>query len=177
MTIIQQLYPIHSKDFEAEAFEMKAKLWNRSLADYSYQDCALALEYWINTEEFQPSLVKFKKLVVALDSRTNSFSAQKAWETVDMAVRKFGSYGQEKAFASFDESTKRAVRHVGGWQKICLTELGQSWDFLRKNFISAYEELSQDQQKQQLLPPQILERLEAMQEEQPKLEEPNDDDL
>ena len=171
MTIIQQLYPTPSKDFVEEAFEMKVKLWNRSLADYSYQDCALALEYWVNTQKFQPTLVEFKTLVVSLDSRTSSLSAQKAWEIVDTAVRKFGSYGQEKAFASFDEATKRAVRHVGGWQKICSTELGQSWDFLRKNFISAYEDLSQDQQEQQLLPPQILERLEAMQAEQSKLGE------
>ena len=170
LTIIQQLYPTPSKDFEQEAFEIKAKIWNRSLADYSYQDCALALEYWLNTEKFQPALVEFKKLVVSLDKRTNSLSAQRAWEIVDTAVRKFGSYNQDKAFETFTEPIKRAVRNIGGWQKICSTELGQSWDFLRKNFISVYEELEQDQQEQLLLPPQILKQLEAMQTDQPKLE-------
>ena len=167
---MQKLYPNHFKEFDQETFDIQAKMWERSLIDYTYKESLVAVEYWMNTEKFPPVLAEFKELLVRLKKGSNHISAKNAWEVVDLAVRKFGSYGQEKAFETFSEPIKRAVRNIGGWQKICSTELGQSWDFLRKNFISVYEELEQDQQEQLLLPPQILERLEAMQADRPKLE-------
>ena len=119
LTILQKLYPNHFKEFDQETFDIQAKMWERSLIDYTYKESLVAVEYWMNTEKFPPVLAEFKELLVRLKKGSNHISAKNAWEVVDLAVRKFGSYGQEKAFETFSEPIKRAVRNIGGWQKIC----------------------------------------------------------
>ena len=91
-----------------------------------------------------------------------SFRLKELGRLVDSAVRKFGSYNQEKAFSTFSDPIKRAVRNIGGWQKICSTELGREWDFLKRNFIDAYNDFGQEAKEQQLLPAQVLHRLQEM---------------
>jgi hypothetical protein len=162
LTIIQRSYPNHFKDFDPESFEIQANLWQRSLAECEYRDVVHAFEIWINTEKFPPTLAEFKPIVAKFKNPQAFLSPERAWEAVDSAVRRFGSYGQEKAFATFSEPIKRAVRAVGGWQKICQTELGREWDFLRKNFIEAFQDFGQDAKEQELLPTAVLHRLEEM---------------
>lgn len=161
MNIIQRSYPNFFKEFDHEAFEVQAKLWHRSLAECEYRDVVMAFEYWINTEKYPPSLAEFKPLVVKTKNPQAFISPERAWEAVDSAVRRFGSYNQEKAFQTFSEPIKRAVRAVGGWQKICSTELGRDWDFLRKNFTDAFNDFSQDDREQHLLPTAVLKQLQS----------------
>lgn len=162
MTIIQKSYPNFFKDFSPEDFEIQARLWQRSLSDYEYRDVVYAYEIWVNTEKFPPSLAEFKQIVAKLRNPHAFMSPERAWEVVDKAVRRFGSYRQDEAFKTFSEPIKRAVRAVGGWQKICQTELGRDWDFLRKNFSEAYQDFGQEARQQELLPQNILHRLEEM---------------
>lgn len=162
LNIIQRSYQNFFKEFDSEAFEVQAKLWQRSLADCEYRDVAHAFEYWINTEKFPPTLAEFKPIVLKFKNPNSIISPERAWETVNSAVRKFGSYNQEKAFATFSDPIKRAVRAVGGWHKICATELGRDWDFLKRNFIDAYNDFGQEAKEQQLLPTQVLHRLQEM---------------
>jgi hypothetical protein len=152
-------YPIAFKDFNPENFEAQVNLWQRSLADCEYRDVVNAFEIWLNTEKYPPTLAEFKPVVIRFTNPSAFLSSQKAWETVTIAVRKYGSYNSERAFETFSEPIKRAVRNVGGWQKICQTELGRDWDFLRKNFIDAYEDFGQEAKEQELLPISVLERL------------------
>ena len=169
MTIIQRSYPNFFKEFDVEAFEVQTKLWQRSLADFEYRDIVHAFEYWINTEKYPPSLAEFKPIILRFKNPNSIVSPERAWEVVDSAVRKFGSYNQEKAFATFSEPIKRAVRAVGGWNKICSTELGRDWDFLKRNFIEAFNDFGLEAREQELLPTPILHRLqEAMKLEKPQ---------
>lgn len=142
------------------------KFWHRSLVDYSWAEVINALEYWVNTEEKPPNLAQFKPTLVKLTKPKAFISPERAWEAVDLAVRKFGSYNQEQAFATFSEPIKRAVRNVGGWQKICSTELGRDWDFLKKNFMDAFNDFDQEEREQELLPTSVLQRLNELQPNQ-----------
>lgn len=168
MNAIQRSYPNFFKEFDQESFEVQAKLWQRSLADYEYRDVIISFEYWINTEKFPPTLAEFKPLVVKLKNPQAIISPERAWEAVNSAVRKFGSYNQEKAFETFSDPIKRAVRNIGGWQKICSTELGRDWDFLKRNFIEAYNDFGQEAKAQELLPAQVLQKLQQLTEQQQK---------
>jgi hypothetical protein len=170
LNTIQRSYPNFFKDFDHDAFEVQTKLWQRSLADAEYRDVVMAFEYWINTEKYPPSLAEFKPIVVKLGNPNALISPERAWELVSDAVRRFGSYGQEKAFQTFPEPVKRAVRAVGGWQKICATELGRDWDFLRKNFVDMFNDFGQEAREQVLLPESVLKRLQHAQLEGPKQE-------
>lgn len=155
-------YPIAFKDFDVEKLEVQVNLWQRSLADCEYRDVVNAFEIWLNTEKYPPTLAEFKPVVARFRNPKAFLTPERAWETVNTAVRKYGSYNQEGAFATFSEPTKRAVRNVGGWQKICSTELGREWDFLRKNFIDAFNDFGQDVREQELLPASVLHRLQQI---------------
>jgi hypothetical protein len=137
-------------------------MWQNIFSDIEYQDLFTAFNIWFATEQFPPMPANLNELIKRHSSPECFISAEKAWEMVDLAVRKFGSYNQDKAEATFSDPIKRAVRNVGGWQKICQTELGQSWEFLRKNFISAYKEFNSENREQIMLPESILHRLQEM---------------
>lgn len=165
-------YPIAFKDFDVENFEAQINLWQRSLADDDYRNVVNAFEIWLNTEKYPPSLAEFKPVVARFKNPSAFLSPERAWELVTTAVRKYGSYNSERASATFSEPIKRAVQNVGGWQRICQTELGREWDFLRKNFIEAYQDFGQEAREQELLPASVLHRLQEMtgQKQQDRLE-------
>jgi len=162
LTIMMNSYPTFFKEFNSENVEVQINLWQRSLADCEYRDVVNAFEIWLNTEKYPPTLAEFKPVVARFRNPSAFISPERAWETVSNAVRKYGSYNSERAFATFSEPIKRAVRNIGGWQKICQTELGREWDFLRKNFIDAYNDFGQDIREQELLPASVLHRLQEI---------------
>lgn len=166
LTAMQRLYPTFFKDFNPETFEFQKKMWCNALYDYSFQECFTSLEIWFNTETFPPMPVQLKSILQKITKpKGATVTAEMGWETVDRAVRRYGSYGQEQAFNGFTEQIKRAVRYVGGWQKICSTELGKEWDFLRRNFIEAYNDFGQEAKEQELLPTPVLNRLQKIAEQ------------
>ena len=59
-------------------------------------------------------------------------------------------------------SPGRTVRNIGGWQKVCQTELGRDWDFLKRNFIEAFKDFDQEAKEQELLPVQVFHRLQEI---------------
>lgn len=166
MTIIQKTYPNFFRDFDPEAIEIQSTFWRRSLAEYGWSEVMTAFDYWINTQDRPPSLAQFKAIVAKLKNPEAFISPERAWEAVDSAVRCFGSHRSQEALSTFTEPIKRAVQSVGGWQKICETNLGQSWDFLRKNFMEAYNDFGLETKEQELLPTQVLHRLQQMSAEQ-----------
>lgn len=137
-------------------------MWTNIFSDIPYQEMFAAFNAWYATEPFPPAPVNLNELIKKNRSPEKFISAERAWEVVDSAVRRFGSYNQEQAFKTFSEPIRRAVRNIGGWQKICQTELGQSWEFLRKNFIAAYNEFNSEHREQVLLPETILHKLQEM---------------
>jgi hypothetical protein len=177
LTIIQKSYPTFFKEFDSEVFDFQVTLWQRSLSEYTLLECKMAFEKWVNTQGYPPQLNQFKEAVVSTVKPNALMSPEKAWSIVTDAVRKFGWANQTKAFESFTEPIKRAVKSVGGWQKICQTELGQQWDFLRKNFMVSFEDYNTESSEQFLLPPDTLRRIQEIRqiEEQKKLDEPNEE--
>jgi hypothetical protein len=177
LIIIQKSYPNYFKDFDADVFDFQASVWQRSLSNYTSVQAKMAFETWINTQGKPPQLNEFKELLVKTVNPTALMSSEKAWTIVTDAVRKFGWSNQTKAFETFTEPIKRAIKSVGGWQKICQTELGQQWDFLRKNFMESFDEFNTDTNEQFLLPPDTLRRIQELRqiEEQKKLDKPNEE--
>ena len=118
-------------------FEVQVNLWQRSLADCEYRDVVNAFEIWLNTEKYPPTLAEFKPVVIrVLKIQVQLFSPERPGREA-CHESQFGSMvrtirnGLSKPFRNL---FKRAVRNVGGWQKICQTELGREWDFLEKKF-------------------------------------------
>jgi hypothetical protein len=173
--MLKKLYPNSFEEFDAEAFEMQVRMWERAFVDYSYRDCAIAFEKWFNLERKLPHPIDIKNILIKAKNPT-AYSPERAWEIVSTAVKNFGSHNQKAAFDTFSEAIKRGVHNVGGWQSICETPLGTKWDFLRKHFMESYVELDRDNREHEALPSPVLKRIQelAEQEAAKRLERPDE---
>lgn len=84
-----------------------------------------------------------------------------AWGSVQKAIREYGFYGAEKAFASFDELTLSIVKNLG-WSNLCLNE---NVDASRANFRIAYEAKAKEAQNINQLPDFVANNKAMLQEQ------------
>jgi hypothetical protein len=166
LSIIQTSYKSHFKDFDDENFKLQINIWQKIFENVTFEEAYTAFMAWISTETFPPMPANLNELIKKAKNPAAFLSAEKAWETVDKAVRKFGWNNQERALDSLQPNVVRAVRSIGGWQKVCATPLGQEWDFLKRNFKAAYDEWQEEDQEQALLPTNVLNRLQSMGQKQ-----------
>ena len=144
---------------------MQVKAWTAVFKDLNNSDIVTSFVSWLSTEKFPPSAADLN-LVVRKNKSPQSFvSPETAWEQVTVAVRRFGWPNMEQARSTLSEPIWRAIQNVGGWDKVCRTELGQSWDFLRKNFIQVFEDFGESKQSQALMPINVWTKLQDMQKE------------
>lgn len=176
LTIISAMYP-NSREFSPESFELQAKLWQRIFTNVSFKDLGTAFEIWVSVEKFPPTTADLNQIVKKLQNPPLFVSGLSAWDIVHVAVRRYGWANEEKALNSFDERTKKAIRAVGGWQRICATPDGKDWDFLRKNFIDNFDEFGRHDLEKALLPDSTLKKMQEQLEQRKlakTLEQPNE---
>lgn len=82
------------------------------------------------------------------ESIPQSLNAARAWGLVMEAIRSVGSYGSP-TFGSY--AIHKAIRAIGGWQKLCLTP-EKHLSFLQKDFERMFEEYSRDNSEDEYLP-------------------------
>ena len=160
-TAYQHVYrnQISFKDVnEEEIFEMTRELWQRAFSEYAYSDVMLAFEVWLAQEPFPPTIAGFRKVITKIKHPELFISAEKAWEEVAKAVRKFGWPNQEKAMETLSSNAKRAIQNIGGWQKLCSAD-SKEWDFRRKDFLEVYDEFEKESQNQKLIPQHVIKRI------------------
>jgi hypothetical protein len=177
LSIIREVYPSRN-EFNPESFDVVAKMWQRVFHNVTFKDLGTAFEIWFAKEKFAPTPTELNRIVKSLQNPEAFISAETAWETVHKAVIRYGNPQEAKAFDTFTSRIKRAVKAVGGWQVICATPDGSQWNFLRKNFMEAYDEFSSVENDQLLLPPNTLKKIqERLEQNSPeKLDQPKDDD-
>ena len=146
---------------------LQRSMWQNVFSDCTYQELFTAFNVWLATEPFPPTLAHINELVKRARNPKAFVTAELAWETVGNAVRKYGWSNQEKAMDSFSPNIRRAIQNIGGWQKLCASN-EKEWDFRRKDFLSIYEEFVTETKNQELIPTNILKRLqdEAQEREQ-----------
>ncbi len=172
LMMIRESYPNHFKgEFNPDSFKMQVRAWFAVFKDLHKDEVNAAFVYWLSTEKFPPSAADLNLIVRKNKSPESFVSPETAWEQVTVAVRRFGWPNMERARATLSEPIWRAIQNVGGWDKVCRTELGQPWDFLRKNFIQVFEDFGESQQSQALISSNVWERLQQMSGEKVKLNE------
>jgi hypothetical protein len=63
-------------------------------------------------------------------------TADQAWDGVLYAVSKYGAWQTEEAMKSLPAAVQMTVNHLGGFQRICMSE---DLEWTRKDFMKAYE--------------------------------------
>lgn len=108
------------------------KLYAEMLADLDDDLLIAAVQDLISKQTFLPAIAEIRAAVAGLrEQASGRLDAYSAWEQVKYQMLRVGSYGDPQ----FDDLTNRAVKAVGGWRELCLSENGMSD---RARFIDAY---------------------------------------
>ena len=127
---IKSAYPA-SKILEDNA---SMDFWFMMLQDMDYKVAENAIAEHICTNVFPPNIAEIRKLCAERTQRA-VLPFDEAWGVVQSAMRNYGSYNPQEAFATMDELTLSVVKNLG-WSRLCQSE-NPTAD--RANFREAYE--------------------------------------
>lgn len=95
-------------------------VWYALLHDLDYQILAKALQQYMLTNKFKPTVAELREIYAELVSPVISDWSE-GWEKVSRAIGHYGMYQEQAAMESFDEVTREVVKRLG-FQNICLSE-------------------------------------------------------
>lgn len=100
--------------------EEAMNVWFTLLHDLDYQILSKALQKYMLTNKFKPTVAELREIYANLICPVVSDWSE-GWEMVSKAIGQYGMYRTEEAMESFDEVTREAVKRLG-FQNICLSE-------------------------------------------------------
>ena len=121
--------------------------WFMMLQDIDYKVAENAIAEHICTNIYPPNIAEIRKLC-ADRMQKPVLPFDEAWGVVQKALRDYGFYNPEKAFATMDELTLSVVKNLG-WSRLCMSE-NPTAD--RANFREAYEAKAKKIQNNMQLP-------------------------
>ena len=133
------------------------ELWYQQLQDIPADVAELTLNKWVATNKWSPTIADIREHA-AIIRQGEAKDWGDAWQDVLKAISQYGTYREAEALASFDETTRRAVKRLG-FKNICLSE-NIAAD--RANFRMIYEQLSQREKQDAQIPPKIKELIAKM---------------
>ena len=96
------------------------EFWFRQLQDIPYQDMVLAVNTWVETSRWSPTIADLREK--AAEVRLGDVPDwSEAWERVLYVIRRYGPYRQQEAMAALDETTRTVVRRLG-FMALCASE-------------------------------------------------------
>lgn len=140
------------------ANEQAAELWFAHLRDLPYEVASCALNKWVTTNVWSPTIADLRRLAVEV-SKGEPKDWGTAWAEVLDAARYLGRYQKAEALAGFDDVTRRAVNALG-WEEICISE---DLTALRANFRMVYENAAAKQAQNAALPGKLKEAISKLQ--------------
>lgn len=121
--------------------------WFMMLQDIDYKVAENAIAEHICTNIYPPNIAEIRKLC-ADRMQKPVLPFDEAWGVVQKALREYGYYNPDKAFATMDELTLSVVKNLG-WSRLCMSE-NPTAD--RANFREAYEAKAKKVQNNMQLP-------------------------
>lgn len=144
------------------------ELWYKQLKDIPYKVAELALNKWVATNKWAPSIADIREMAAGI---TNGEPEDwgNGWDQVLRAIRCFGFYREPEALASMDELTRKCVRRLG-FRNICMSE---NIVADRANFRMIYETEAKRQKQDNQLSAGLKMAIEQVKNEQFRLEQAN----
>lgn len=136
------------------------ELWYRALQDIPYVVIEAALNKWVSTEKWSPSIaeIREKSAEIMIGARGDW---GEGWKQVVDAIRYYGQYRPLAALESMDEVTRECVDRLG-YLEICRTE---NMAVERANFRQLYEQISARKLKEAQMPTELSALIERITQE------------
>ena len=143
---LQTYYPREKLLPNKQALE----LWFRALEDIPYKVAETALNTWVATEKWSPSIAEIREKAAQIVTGMSGDWGE-GWKQVIDAVHRYGSWSPKAAKESMDEITRECVERMG-FGEICRSE---NMAVERANFRLLYEQISQRKMKEAQTPERI----------------------
>ena len=134
------------------------ELWYRQLEDIPYQLAEIALNKWVATNKWSPTIADIRESAAAVSHGEKPLWSD-GWNQVLLAIKKYGSYNPAAALASMDEITADTVRRLG-YGELCRSE---NITADRANFRMIFEQLADRQQTQKQMSVTLHQLIEGVQ--------------
>lgn len=126
----------YSKEEKLLPNNQALELWFQQLKDIPYEVAELALNKWVATNKWSPSIAEIRETAAEIVNGKQPDWGE-GWEQVLRAIRQFGSYRVGEALESLDGITRQCVERIG-FREICASE---NISVERANFRMLYEQL------------------------------------
>ena len=123
------------------------ELWYRQLQDIPYDVAELALNKWVATNKWSPSIAEIRETAATITTGELPDWGE-GWEQVLKAIRMYGSYNVGAALNSMDDITRQCVERIG-FLEICRSE---TISVERANFRMLYQQLTERKKKSYQIP-------------------------
>lgn len=137
--------------------EQAIELWYHQLGDLSYDLAEVALNKWVSTNKWSPSIADIRETATGIQTGMTPNWGE-GWEQVQKAIRNYGYYNQMQALESMDELTRQTVQQMG-FRNICLSE-NEAAD--RANFRMIYERLAERKKQDAQIPERLRNLIDNM---------------
>lgn len=122
------------------------ELWFRQLQDIPYPVAEAALNKWVATNKWSPSIAEIRELSAEIkNGRLPDWG--EAWDETCKAIKRFGFYRPKEALESLSPLTRETVNRLG-FTNLCMSE-NPTAD--RANFRTCYEIVAKREQQAQIL--------------------------
>ena len=157
--LLNYLNTYYNKKFELPDNKGKMKMmvetWEDFLGEYPYEQVKTATKKLISEKEWPPTPGEIMKQIEELKiSDEEKLSGQEAWGKVIGLIRRYGvQYEREKILENITETSKEAIKAVGGLRTIGMSDENET--FLMNNFIKVYESFNKRKKETEMLPDSI----------------------
>lgn len=129
-------------------------LWYQSLQDLSADVLSAALQKWVNTERFPPTIAELRSLCAEIQHGPAPDWGE-AWGEVVKAIGRYGWSREKEALDSMSPPAAQAARRIG-WNAICTSE---NPDTIRAQFRQVYETVEHREMEDRQLPAALKETI------------------
>lgn len=127
--------------------EQAMELWFAQLSDIPYDIAQAGLQRWVSLNKWSPSIAEIREMASKV-THGEIPDWSEAWDEVNHAIRNYGAYRAQEALDSLSPIARLTAKRIG-FTKLCHSE-NQSAD--RANFRMIYENLAENEQKNQQMP-------------------------
>lgn len=143
--ILAMFSAVYRRSFEGMTdgdVEFMAKIWQRKLAPFSYEEVLKATDNLISSSKFMPSLSEVLDELAENRCPQIAISAGQSWLHIRNAVRDYGELGRDKAKRTLTEIENEVVKEIG-WTRLCEAD-AMEMRGLEKIYTEAYKLRTQE---------------------------------
>lgn len=126
------------------------ELWFAQLEDIPARVAEVSLHKWVAVNKWPPTIADIRETAAGI-MQGELPSWGEGWEQVMRAIRMYGSYEPEKAYASMNEIAATTAKRIG-WDQLCMSE---NIEVERANFRMIYETEAKRAQRERQVPPRV----------------------